>query len=290
MIDPDGDGDTGILPDFDVTNYCKPCLSNNINNLYSSLIELGIEIPNSSFGINALDNYYSLRLELEEWVRFAIFIGSETNDHNFIINILSPLSHEWEWEQMLFGVYLKNSMWDSAETLLNSLNLNDPEKDAFYKIQTINLNYLQNLSGNIVYNVSEDELNELWILGQTEIPSSGYARALFKIITGEDIPIELPDKKSAGTRQDNIENPSFKNEELSIYPNPVKNGIDWTIESNEIITSIKVVDLSGNTILRKLVDSQIVKLESQALSAGVYIVEIEFDKKETEFHKIIVID
>lgn len=284
LIDPDGDGEVGLAAGFDKTNTCKSCVAITINNLQSSLNGLGIEHPNTTIDVQSLENYYQVKLQLEEWVRFAIQVSEETNDPHFAISILNNLSSDWLWLQSLFGVYIKNTMWPQAENLLSNLDTNDPEKATFRAIQNINIKYLKDIHGVHTYTVTQNDLDLLLEYGQTEYSSFAYARGLYKILTGENIPIILPDITSRRSR----DIPSVKMR-TKIFPNPIKSGNTWTIKSEYTISSITLSDLSGKEYNNKKVYANLAEIKTNGLNPGVYIIRIEFENRPEEFHKLIML-
>jgi len=65
-----------------------------------------------------------------------------------------------------------------------------------------------------------------------------------------------------------------KNKQLSIYPNPANDILN--IENTEIINSIKIFDISGKQIISyQNINQKKVKLNTNHLKAGVYILQIE---------------
>jgi hypothetical protein len=81
-------------------------------------------------------------------------------------------------------------------------------------------------------------------------------------------------------------------EEYLLVPNPAKNYVDvQTNLSKKGLVTVKVIDMSGKAILEKseTVDSgrQIIKLNTESLIQGTYIVEIKSGNK-TSSQKLII--
>jgi len=283
LIDPDSDGIVGLTPGFNLATVCKSCIVSNLVGLINALNGLGISQPNISIGEDDLMSYYDLQLEIEEWVRFSLLVSEETNDINFATTVLSMLVGDWKWQQTLYGFYLKNTMWSHAENVLTSIVTNNEEKANFVAIQNINLDYLQALADIKSYTITQSDLDNLFSIGQTENSSSGYARGLYKIFTGEDIPFSLPEIVSPRSQDKKL-----VKKNTTIYPNPTKTGNIWTVKSDQTINSIALSDLSGKEFYGINIDKSTAQIETKELAPGIYIMKIELENQSIEFHRLIV--
>ncbi|MCF6131945.1 T9SS type A sorting domain-containing protein [Flavobacterium wongokense] len=72
---------------------------------------------------------------------------------------------------------------------------------------------------------------------------------------------------------------------LSVYPNPVTNGIA-TFESNAVITSVTIYDLSGKQLSETKTASNTLRVDS--LAAGIYF--LKFESENGSVYKKIVIN
>ncbi|WP_284653527.1 T9SS type A sorting domain-containing protein [Flavobacterium terrisoli] len=63
----------------------------------------------------------------------------------------------------------------------------------------------------------------------------------------------------------------FNNNEIKLYPNPVSDVLQIQ-EMNEPITAIKIIDLTGKTVLQQSTNTQMVNVEM--LSNGMYVLEV----------------
>ena len=64
----------------------------------------------------------------------------------------------------------------------------------------------------------------------------------------------------------------FQKEKLNIYPNPVKNNLNFSLPNAEKIAKIKITNIAGQTVLNKEISQNTMNLEN--LKPGVYLVTI----------------
>ena len=81
-----------------------------------------------------------------------------------------------------------------------------------------------------------------------------------------------------------LNNQSFDNKTISIYPNPFQNELQ--IETNKTISSYVVVDISGKTILNSTTKMEFNTSLSQ-LKNGLYFLQLNYDDNTNSSHKII---
>jgi len=102
--------------------------------------------------------------------------------------------------------------------------------------------------------------NKLLVFGDTNTPEGKLARVVFR----------LTDESFLG-----IKDNRKKEEELKIYPNPVKDVINFNnhsmIKANE---EFAIYDVTGNTILKGKIDESM-KIKVSHLPKGIYIVNIQ---------------
>lgn len=80
---------------------------------------------------------------------------------------------------------------------------------------------------------------------------------------------------------------NVRNENLDIHPNPIKQGQLFTINSDEIILSIKIVDIQGKDIQIIYPDKNIVSISSNLLEKSCYFIIIE-STNQIQVQKIVV--
>ncbi|MFT3753201.1 MAG: T9SS type A sorting domain-containing protein [Paludibacter sp.] len=85
-----------------------------------------------------------------------------------------------------------------------------------------------------------------------------------------------------GTGVKNIEVVNF----ISMYPNPVKDVVNF-MSTDADITSIEIINLQGQMILRKEIHSNTAKLNLDKLGAGIYYVKV-ITSKGTKVEKLLI--
>lgn len=78
----------------------------------------------------------------------------------------------------------------------------------------------------------------------------------------------------------------LKNSHLSAYPNPTEN--DLTMQSEKIMTEVRLSDLNGNLVHSELLNSKSSKLSMVDHQAGIYFCEVTFEDGMKEVIKISV--
>ena len=83
---------------------------------------------------------------------------------------------------------------DKANTLLESLPERNLNEISFKEVQRINLKRFNHAVNAYMMTASED--HNLRTIALSNVPSSGYARSLYYILTGINLPINLPPSDS----------------------------------------------------------------------------------------------
>jgi len=63
-----------------------------------------------------------------------------------------------------------------------------------------------------------------------------------------------------------------------VYPNPFADNL--TIESNDVIQNISVYNIMGQEVIMKTPKTNFVRLQTNSLSNGVYLIKTVTDKEE----------
>ena len=71
-----------------------------------------------------------------------------------------------------------------------------------------------------------------------------------------------------------LNNENFINSRFNIYPNPAKNSLNINSSSNEVINSVKIIDINGRIIKNLKVNATSNVIDVNDLANGVYLVEI----------------
>ena len=283
-IDPDGDGEPGI--DYDdpyVVGCCLPDLQDSIDKYIIVCTGLGGDDPrtleNESYNYQPLGGSTSntqnavnsqllneARTKMRNWIDFGTYAA--LRNHNLLLaeQILKPLK-AWKYQKTLFGTYIKLGELNKAKLILAKMPSDDEEQSTFKQVQTLNIKRLDGISSKNP--ITPTDLQTLITLADTKNSASGYARSLYRYLTGKTIPFEYPtltNGRSSTFHTDKSAN------EVKIYPNPFKNEIN--ISALMDITSYKILDVNGRTLIQKKARSQNVVLETYSFKSGIYIVQL----------------
>lgn len=187
-----------------------------------------------------------------------------------------------------YGLLVEDGQYSNARSWLNGMSKTTEEEQDFYTIQSINLNYLENMG---TYSISTTDRNVLYDLGSKTIPLNGYARSLYYTLTGERIPINLyyGDQESNPRQKNNI-----AGWDVQAYPNPISAGL-YNIEIVNSIANekyaVEITDITGKVVYNqsKITDTNI-QIEVSNWRSGLYIYKVEnMATKEVVVNKFIKI-
>jgi len=265
--DPDiftlSDFDADNPNQFDVSNICKSCIEQNIAN-YESLLGSGTQIEN-----------YENQQSFENWLLYGLFVSQMTYDYDFGISLLAGRS-EWKYQKRLFGLYLMKRDYASGMQFLNTLNPLTDDQVAFKDVQIINLDRLTNIGQE--YSLAESDRTFLIDIAHANIPSSGYARSLLALLTGEELPIVIPEI-------DRSENRSAQtiSKSITLSPNPTKESISLNYTNLNELVNVIIRDLNGHVLMnKKILIEESTNFDVSFLKAGIYTLELNL-KSETIF-------
>lgn len=284
LIDPDDDGELGILPDFTYNDVCGPCIQDSIDTWINTVVLSGGDnpttLPIESGGYNDpnLEDYQEV---LDEWINFGIYYGMATNDLSYSEQLLLQLE-TYRWKKRLYGIYLLQGKINQAEIVLNTLPNTTNEEISFISTQIINLK-----TYNFNYNlITSNDINTLRTIATSDIPASGYAKSLLDYLTDEKIDLYYPPQNSS-TRSSiadvQILNKSFVN------PNPAQNyfTIKYDAQVNNF-TELIIYDIRGNQMIKKENIKNGEKIDISKLSNGIYIISLVDQNGIIESEKLII--
>jgi arabinogalactan endo-1,4-beta-galactosidase len=217
------------------------------------------------FTSNAITNYDIIG------VSFYPFF-SDFNNLNQLSSLISTLKNTYNKDVMIFetGIIWTNSGSDNYSNFINSNgNFNYPitpqgQKDYFQDIVTT----VYNAGGTGVLYWEPDwissNLCDIWNQG------SSYENASF--FNFNDNNKELP-AFDVFNFCNTLSNYNQKKTEIYIYPNPVKNILNFENLSNE--TKIDITDLTGRKIISKEIISNTIDIST--LNSGVYFINFKND-------------
>ena len=235
-------------------------------------------IPSEEYIINSLiseDNELNiLRNNIHQVQLSLIWDYAKDSRYSDAINLLKSDS-PFELAQAVYGSMVTNNDYTDALAFLDGLLLGDEEEYDFVEVQKINLKRLMNFK----YKVSEKELDVLFHIGHKfNIPSSGYARSLYRYITGEKIQAPTPEliynNEELEKRTSSITNTNFK-----IVENPTSNTLKFSYEIESDV-SISLFNTYGQLMLQSRLDhsEHLFSTDISSLISGLYIVTLIDDK------------
>ena len=135
-------------------------------------------------------------------------------------------------------------------------------------VQNINLKRL-NTAANSIYVPTEIEKQDLFTIGTSEHICSGYARGLYKVLTGLIIPVYI--KTPAGKSGASPRSTKHLATKYKIYPNPAADVLTITNIKASITYSYDIINMLGNvkgegTIEERNEDM----IDISTLSSGLY--------------------
>ena len=141
----------------------------------------------------------------------------------------------------------------------------------FKAIQQINIKRFKAFDNNNLITISE--INQLANLATQKYPSSGYARSLYRLLSGVRLPVEVP---NYDTILDGKVRSPEKSEELSIniYPNPFTDILTIDLNGNDI-TEVEVLSLDKKQVLTTHVTEPTIVINLSELKVGLYILRIK---------------
>lgn len=82
---------------------------------------------------------------------------------------------------------------------------------------------------------------------------------------------------------------NFSNNGFKLYPNPAKHFFEISNGNNITLKNIKLVDISGKEILSQVImNSNEIKINTEYLSAGIYIIKLVSTDNKTFYSKLII--
>jgi len=109
----------------------------------------------------------------------------------------------------------------------------------------------------------EDFYGELYVAG-------AYDNTIYKIT---DTSLKVPD--------------SFSKMDITIYPNPAHNEISVKLNNLNVPVQVTIYDLSGKHLLDQPLNSGVTHLDTTALQAGIYLIEVSTSGKKTQKKLVI---
>jgi len=117
-----------------------------------------------------------------------------------------------------YGIMVSNGELIRARTFLTTMNPQNTEENDFIAVQNINLDFLSQPFTYMIDNTTKEDLYEI---GTSAGPFTGYARALYEVLTGERIEVSIPE---VVVERSGMKSINQNQAVIHIYPNLVENG------------------------------------------------------------------
>ncbi len=295
-IDPgSGNGGKVDINDFDADLVCKPCVLDSIEHYKNQIIANGGNNPETGNVTVETPTTGLLNKEqlFEQWVSFGLFVANEQKDYDFAEIILSPLN-DWKWKTRYYELSLQKENFSEAYNRLAALPNTNGNQAAFKSTQEINLKYLTAKASGTENEITEEDLENLRDIGLSYEPPNGYARTLLFILTGDELPTLIPEleeyieaetqaKKKEDSRVSNIP----ANEPVIIFPNPARDYIQISSESEAIIRII-LTDIYGKSTIVKEGNYKSTIIRTTEINRGIYLVQLQLENGKMTTRKIII--
>ena len=295
FIDPgNGNGGQVDINNFDADLVCKSCVLDSIEYYKGQIIANGGNNPETgNVSVETPSTDLAKKEQLfGQWINFGLYVANEKKDYDFAETILSRLN-DWKWKTRFYGLSLQKENFSEAASRLASLPDTNSNQAFFKSTQKVNLKYLRAKASGTESEITEEDLEVLRDIGLSYEPSNGYARTLLFILTGEELPTVIPEleeyiKSSAKAKKKEGEIVSkIPSKSINIFPNPAKDYIQIKSDQ-ELITQVILTDIYGNKIILMEVDDHSIKLETDGISTGIYLVQLQLETGKLITQKIVI--
>ncbi|UOK43886.1 MULTISPECIES: PKD-like domain-containing protein [Flavobacterium] len=170
------------------------------------------------------------------------------------------------------GQYTVTAMnWTSGCTETQTIYVSESSP-----IQSASAVYHEQFDGNYTVVVTTDGTGSyLYQIDGGELQTSNT----FSDITFGQHVIHVTDANGCSDKTVNIDLPEVISRHVAISPNPVTDVL--TVQNDQIITKVNVLNHLGQTIMENNSHSKSVELNLSDLNTGIYFIKIESDKTET---------
>jgi len=268
----------GIDPQHDDPDLvCLSCVEDEIDEWIDNVVNTGGDDPRTAFDESDPIPDPMLPINeavLHQWISYAIYLGLETGNFAYGEQVLAPLL-DWKWQIRLYGLYVLQGNLVRAEQVLNLLSEDNDNQIQFKEVQRINLKRIQQIS------ISSQEIDDIYEIAIGTEPAHGYARSLYRALTGIRLPINFPEISGKNGKR------SDKTDELSqrIYPNPTSDNLH--VSWGKVIQEITILDITGKIMMQKSINSASVDLDITSFNSGIYIIQIKDDADTITAKKLI---
>ncbi|MDX1910026.1 MAG: T9SS type A sorting domain-containing protein [Saprospiraceae bacterium] len=206
----------------------------------------------------------------------------------FAISFYNSAFMDFKDKTSAYGIMVHYGELARANAFLNTLNTQTQDQSDFVVVQQINLAYLAHPAD---YELSEVDRNYLYTVGTSDGAFNGYARALYEVLTGERIKVEIPEVDSQ--ERNNTGTTMATTPLISVYPNPSGNGV-FNLQighlSQNTTYNVMVNDATGRLRHTASISKEgTYSLGNEQMPSGLYFLTIRDDSNHTLFQSKLIV-
>lgn len=209
------------------------------------------------------------------------FVLNQGEVYTFQVGVTSPdkLEATISWTDPA-GTPRNGILNDPNPVLVNDLDLRITKDSSTYypwKLQLSNVAAAAITGDNIVDNVEKVEVTNpdgIYTITVSHKGNLSSGQQAFSLIV-------------TGTGFQDLSNINFSKSKISIYPNPTKNILNFSLENNIRLKSITINDITGKSIMNFNSNIEQKTLDVSSLSSGVYFVTFSDDNGSSITKKFI---
>jgi len=284
LVDPPvtNDPNGGVVVSTDLP--CKICLLDEIDDGVTAVVNTGGDDPTTLAEEPTIEDYdTSAEEELDQWINYSLYLAIANEDWDFAEQVLQPLL-AYKWQVKLFGIYIMSNQLAKADLLLSFLPDNTTNRAYFKTLQDINLTLLTNPN----YTPTTSEVIAVRDIAYSNESSSGYGYSIYYKLTGEVL--DMPDIIRPEIIRTRIHISDLETSEPYLYPNPSSSTLNidnLSLDGNMV--NLKVLNLNGSILMSASTEKSYIQLDIQDLSAGIHLIDIEYQDGRKVHKKFIIV-
>jgi len=204
-------------------------------------------------------------------------------DKDFLINYYKARP-EFGVRGLVPSMHIDDGNYVLARLAVDQIVSSSVAESEYLEVQQIYLDYLEGRFGP----VSQSSVNRLRVIALKQHSFSGYAHALYYLITGEKIGIDIPDSNNVVERRENSAE-IFR--DISVFPNPTSDLVNVEVyESESSDYTFSLVGMNGLSMLKEVIASNSkMKIDVSSITPGIYSMSILDAKGAVIFQDRLVI-
>ena len=264
-----GDGNP-LLPPPTIKGPLKSYILTMSSSLITYMDSLENSIPESEDYY-----YYSSMVQFHnQYLQSAklSLIGLFTEDEEYSEMIQEFKNDEFLFKSFVYGSLVDKQKYYEARNFLNQLVASTEEQTDFVFVQNINLDRLEDYN----HEVSQSDLNLLYNIGSKFYPMSGFARSLYRLLTGDKIDAYQHEEYREQVEINHLKSTESKNESFNIMPNPTSGILNISFKSDYENVELVIVDLTGRIMQIREFGSGFFNeaFDISHLNEGIYLAKI----------------